>query len=151
MSKRCGRGCKDLQQALLGCSKSSKKHWSVVQKWMLPFWEEKKVTDVLHGMQGPRKAGFVTGRSVETKRTVMRNTKKWHAAKHAHSDEKSSTGLLAKKSRPKSMECCSKMALGWFWWKLKSPNGEDVLDGTQQQQKAGFGDLGFVEAKRPSC
>ena len=95
--------------------------------------------------------GFVTGRSVETERPVMRNTKKWHAAKHAHSDEKTRAHFLAKKKRPKTMECCSKMPLGWFWWKLKSQNGEDVLDGTQRQQKAGFGTQGFVEAKRPSC
>ena len=48
--------------------------------------------------------GFVTGRSVETEWPVMMNTKKWHAAKHAHSDEKTTTPLLAKKKRPKTME-----------------------------------------------
>jgi len=41
--------------------------------------------------------GFVTGRSVETKRPVMKIQEMQHAEKHAHSDKKLKTGMLAKK------------------------------------------------------
>ena len=37
--------------------------------------------------------GFVTGRSVEAKRPFMKNTNKRHAARPAHSDEKTRAPL----------------------------------------------------------
>ena len=55
--------------------------------------------DVLSGMATTITTGFVTGRSVETKRPVMKIRKMQHAEKHAHSDKNLAGHLLAKKKR----------------------------------------------------
>ena len=78
------------------------------------FPKTKNSIDVLSGMATTITTGFVTGRSVETKRPVMKIRKMQHAENHAHSDKKLRAGMLAKKKRPKVMECCSKLALARF-------------------------------------
>ena len=68
--------------------------------------------------------GFVTGRSVEAKWPVMKNTKKRHAKKHAHSSKKTKGSLLSKKKEAKNNGVLFKNASWRNLNKIQEPKSE---------------------------
>ena len=135
MSKRCGRGGNNHQQLILGCAKSKKNHWSVAQKWKWSFFEDTKFDRRIERngkghnnriCDWPFRRDETAGYENSTNATCRKPCAQWQEIKDS---------LVSKKKRPKVMECCSKLALGWFWKNFKSPNGEDVLDGTATTTK----------------
>ena len=70
-----------------GCQKARKSIGVLFKNESCHFGKTKKSIDVLSGMARAIKTPFVTGRSVETKRTVMKKEEMQHAEKHAHSEK----------------------------------------------------------------
>ena len=87
MSKRIGRGCNNLERPVLGFEKNEEKTLECCSKMNVVIFARKKSDRRIGRNATTTTTGFVTGRSVETKRTVMKKEEMQHAEKHAHSEK----------------------------------------------------------------